>query len=233
MSKADPTIASTRRQRLRDWIDLHYEGVQAAFVASTGINQGELSALLRDKSFGEQKARKLEQQAKMPARFLDGLDQEDAVAVARSEIRAGYVRFQLMDATGGAGPGMINPEYPEVLREVELAEWQVREELGRVPSPHRVKLLTVRGDSMSPRIRSGDVVFVDIEDHQPYDGGLFVIVLHGHALVKRLEIRTDGLHIVSLAAPERPDILPPNKMDSLHIAGRVLGAIQLRKSEDL
>lgn len=153
-------------------------------------------------------------------------------AVATSEIRPGYVRFQVM-GQGGAGPGVINPDYPEVLREVELAEWQVREELGRVPSPARVKLLTVRGESMSPRIRSGDVVFVDIEDQQPYDGGLFVIVLHGHALVKRLEIRTDGLHIVSLAAPDRPDVLPPSQMESLHIAGRVLGAIQLRRAEDL
>lgn len=149
------------------------------------------------------------------------------------ETREGYVRFQLMDARGGAGPGVINPDYPEVLREVELAEWQVRQELGRVPSPARVKLLTVRGDSMSPRIRSGDVVFVDIQDRQPHDGGLFVVVLHGHALVKRLEIRTDGLHIVSLAAPDRPDIVPPNRMETLHIAGRVLGAIQLRKAEDL
>lgn len=186
------------------------------------------------KSIGRNLARDLEKVQGLGHGCLDrSPDDEVDSLVARSEIRAGYVRFQLMDATGGAGPGMINPEYPEVLREVELAEWQVREELGRVPSPHRVKLLTVRGDSMSPRIRSGDVVFVDIEDHQPYDGGLFVIVLHGHALVKRLEIRTDGLHIVSLAAPDRPDILPPNKMDSLHIAGRVLGAIQLRKAEDL
>jgi phage repressor protein C with HTH and peptisase S24 domain len=138
-----------------------------------------------------------------------------------------------MDASGGAGPGVINSDYPEVLREVEIAEWQVRQELGRVPSPSRVKLLTVRGESMAPRIRSGDVVFVDIEDQSPYDGGLFVIVLHGHALVKRIEIRTDGLHIVSLATPTRPDIVPPDRMDSLHIAGRVLGAIQLRKAEDL
>lgn len=145
--------------------------------------------------------------------------------------RPDYVRYQVM-GEGGAGPGMINTDYPEVLCEVELAEWQVRQKLGRVPSPSRVKLLTVRGESMSPRIRSGDVVFVDVEDQRPYDGGMFVIVLHGHALVKRIEIRTDGLHIVSLASPERPDIVPPDRMETLRIAGRVLGAIQLRKTED-
>lgn len=185
------------------------------------------------KSIGKQLARDLEAAQNLPRGSIDLPPEQQLQAVAMRETRAGYVRFQLMDASWGAGPGVINSDYPEVLREVEIAEWQVRQELGRVPSPSRVKLLTVRGESMAPRIRSGDVVFVDIEDQSPYDGGLFVIVLHGHALVKRIEIRTDGLHIVSLAAPTRPDIVPPDRMDSLHIAGRVLGAIQLRKAEDL
>lgn len=153
--------------------------------------------------------------------------------IAPHETRPGYVRYQQMAAAGGAGPGVQNPDYPEVLREVELAEWQVREKLGRIPSPARVKLLTVRGDSMTPTIRHGDVVFVDLEDRRPEDGCLFAIVLHGLTLVKRLEFRTDGVHIVSLAHPERPDVVPPDEIESLHIAGRVLGAIQLRKAEDL
>lgn len=152
--------------------------------------------------------------------------------VSHHETRPGYIRFHVM-GEGGAGPGMINTDYPEVLREVELAEWQVRDQLGSLVSPKRVKLLTVRGDSMSPRIRSGDVVFVDIED-RVYDGdGNYVVVLHGHTLVKRLELRTDGLHIVSLADATRPDIVPPADMPSLQIAGRVLGAIQFRRAEEL
>ena len=177
-------------------------------------------------------ARMFERKCEKERGWMDQPHGDDAAPVASRATRDGYVRFQVM-GEGGAGPGMINPDHPEVLREVEIAEWQVNQELGRVPSPARVKLLTVRGESMAPRIRTGDVVFVDIEDQRPYDGGLFVIVLHGHALVKRLEIRTDGLHIVSLAAPDRPDIVPPNRMEALHIAGRVLGAIQLRKAEDL
>ena len=153
-------------------------------------------------------------------------------AIRRFETRPGYRRFQVM-GEGGAGPGVVNVDYPEVVREIEIAEWQLQEELGRLPSPNRVKLLTVRGHSMAPRIRNGDVVFVDIEDKAPADGGLFVIVLHGHALVKRLEIRRDGYHVVSLATPDRPDIYAPDQTGDLVIAGRVLGAMQLRKAEDL
>jgi hypothetical protein len=60
-----------------------------------------------------------------------------------------------------------------------------------------------------------------------------VLVVHGYALVKRLEIRRDGYHVVSLATPDRPDIYPADRPDELGIAGRVLGAMQLRKAEDL
>ncbi|MDO1508893.1 MULTISPECIES: bifunctional 3,4-dihydroxy-2-butanone-4-phosphate synthase/GTP cyclohydrolase II [unclassified Neisseria] len=60
-----------RRHNLRQWIARLYGGQQAQFVAATAINQGELSALLKNKSFGEKKARKIEQTAGMPAMWLD------------------------------------------------------------------------------------------------------------------------------------------------------------------
>ena len=45
-------ITDIRRENLQRWIDEKYNGVQAGFVAFTEINQGELSALLKNKSFG-------------------------------------------------------------------------------------------------------------------------------------------------------------------------------------
>ena len=60
-----------RRHNLRQWIARLHGGQQAAFAASAAINQGELSALLKNKSFGEKKARKIEQDAGMPAMWLD------------------------------------------------------------------------------------------------------------------------------------------------------------------
>jgi len=69
--KATPEqTVEARRQRLREWIDTHYAGTQAKFVAATGINQGELSGLLKSKSFGEKKAAAIEAQANMPPGYL-------------------------------------------------------------------------------------------------------------------------------------------------------------------
>jgi len=64
-------ITELRRRNLREWIDRLHQGRQIDFVSATGINQGELSALLKNKPFGERKARKIEHSAGMPALWLD------------------------------------------------------------------------------------------------------------------------------------------------------------------
>lgn len=70
MSSRIPAIVAARRKRLRQWIDSEYDGIQAKFVAATGVNQGELSLLLKDKPFGEKRADSLEEQAGMPVGYL-------------------------------------------------------------------------------------------------------------------------------------------------------------------
>ena len=64
-------ITELRRANLRQWIDERCGGRQALFAQTAGVNPGELSALLKNKSFGEKKARKIEQAAAMPAMWLD------------------------------------------------------------------------------------------------------------------------------------------------------------------
>ena len=72
-------VVENRRVRLRRWINEHCGGSQVQFIATTAdgekqLNQGELSGLLKSKSFGEKKARSLEVQAGMPLGYLDESD---------------------------------------------------------------------------------------------------------------------------------------------------------------
>ena len=54
-------MSEIRRIRLAKLIEEQFDNKQAEFIKKTGINQGELSAILRGKkSFGEKKARKRE-----------------------------------------------------------------------------------------------------------------------------------------------------------------------------
>lgn len=76
MSDTEDPVVANRRSRLKLWIDTNCAGSQKLFIASTNdgdkqINQGELSGLLRSKSFGEKRARALERQARMPVGYLD------------------------------------------------------------------------------------------------------------------------------------------------------------------
>jgi SOS-response transcriptional repressor LexA len=74
--ETDRPEVARRRKNLAFIIDRYYGGSQALFVSQTGINQGELSALLKNKSFGEKKARKLENDVGIPLGLLDQKDLE-------------------------------------------------------------------------------------------------------------------------------------------------------------
>jgi len=75
-------IQEVRRSRLRQLIREKFNNRQADFVAATEINQGELSSLLKTKSFGEKKARKIELLVNASPGWLDQkTDQPEQAAI--------------------------------------------------------------------------------------------------------------------------------------------------------
>jgi len=71
----DKTVLN-RTKKLRAWIDANCRGAQVDFISQCSnrayeISQGELSGLLKAKSFGEKKARAIERGAGMPLGYLD------------------------------------------------------------------------------------------------------------------------------------------------------------------
>lgn len=76
-------IQDIRRTRLAQLIEEKYGGSQARFIDETGENQSEVSGLLRTKSFGERKARKLEEKCGLPVGWLDTEPTAGVAAVER------------------------------------------------------------------------------------------------------------------------------------------------------
>lgn len=127
----------------------------------------------------------------------------------------------------------MNTDFPDVVRELDIAEWQVRQQLGFVPEADRVRLVTVRGDSMYPDIKNGDVVFVDVAKDY-FDGdGLYLINLHGLTYVKRLQLLRDGLHVISTNRKYLSEVVPPQEADQLHVGGKILGLALLRSAQEV
>jgi len=70
MNSLGSTLATARRDALRQWLESHHEGSQTSFARSTGINPGELSLLLRNRAIGERRAAAIERLAGMPEGYL-------------------------------------------------------------------------------------------------------------------------------------------------------------------
>lgn len=146
-------------------------------------------------------------------------------ANAGSEIPHGYLRFQLLEGAAGMGDGVENEDYPEVIREVDIAGWEVRRKLGFTPQPGRVKLLTGRGPSMRPMIDNGDVVMVDTSV-ESFDGdAVYVINVGGETQIKMLQMRGDGLYVVSANAD-----YPAYRIerDGVFVGGKVVSVMGIK-----
>lgn len=217
MKSDNPTVA-IRRKRLREWIDDKHGGSQAAFVLATRINQGELSGLLKDKSFGEKKAASIEADAGMPAGYLSGVDGGLPV-VAAPAIPSDYVRVEQIDAEAQmGGMGRVNEDFPEVVKAMDFAPSYIRSVIGFIPPPGRMKLVTGVGDSMAPKIKPGEMVLVDTGCNEFVGDGLYLINTGYGQQIKALQAQPDGLW----ARSSDQTLYPPFRLtDEAVIGGRV------------
>lgn len=117
------------------------------------------------------------------------------------ETPPGYLRLQLYEGAAGMGLGVVNQDFPEVMRVMDVAEWEVRKKLGFLPKPGRIQIITGRGPSMRPKIEDGDIVWIDTGCDY-FDGDdYYLISYNGETQIKMLQTRIDGLYVVS-ANPE-------------------------------
>lgn len=197
-SEAAVRDAENRRKRLRQWIDEHFSN-QAAFVAAHNLNQGEISSLLKDKSFGSVKARNLEAATGMPERYLEERA-ETASPVARpSELWQGQVPppgTPIPDSSFrkiwvvGKGSGGFLPERIWCDSDHPVGATDSFAELGS--SDPNAFLSEVVGQSMYPKYENKN--FALIEPNTPIDIEDCVLVRleSGETLLKRLISRRGG-----------------------------------------
>lgn len=185
------TIQETRRARLAQLIAERYES-QADFVTQTGEAQSEISGLLKTKSFGEKKARKIEDKCGLPPGWLDGLvelaqpesltpflrvvpatpDDKELVFVKRVKLRisAGVTGFQTEDDHSEGGAYAISRDFVDK----------------NAFDPNRLIAIRVKGDSMMPALYDGDTIIINTADTTPADSHVFAVNYDGETVVKRL-----------------------------------------------
>lgn len=126
----------------------------------------------------------------------------------------------------GLGGGPEAQEYAETHKLKFRADSLARKRL----NPSKLAVMYGRGDSMEPRVLSGDAILFDMSDTRPRDGALFVIMIDGGGAakeyqVKRCEILDDFVYFKADNPGGDHNWKKPRRMDSprhpIEIIGRV------------
>lgn len=134
-------------------------------------------------------------------------------------------RIEVLDFTVSAGPGATNNEFVEVLHSVEYPVEEARHMFnGR--KQEQIRIINVRGDSMSGTIEPGDLLFVDISV-QRFDGdGIYAFLYDETSHVKRLQMMKDKLLVISDNKTYAPwDPIEREEMNRVFVFGKIIGSM--------
>ncbi len=127
----------------------------------------------------------------------------------------------------GLGGGPEAQEYAETHRLKFRAESLARKRL----RPDALAVMYGRGDSMEPRIHSGDAVLFDTTDTRPRDGHLYVIIVDGGGAAKEYQVKRceviDDLVFFKADNPRGDhNWRKPKRMDSPRHPIQVIGRVR-------
>lgn len=152
-------------------------------------------------------------------------DVEEGETKRHSKWKDSYI-IECLDISVSAGPGSINnQEFVEVIRSIEYTPEEARRLFGNRPASV-VKMINVRGDSMSGTIEPGDLIFVDVSVNN-FDGdGIYAFLYDDTAHVKRLQKMKSQLFVLSDSDRYRTwDPIEREEMNRVLIYGKVIGSV--------
>lgn len=125
-----------------------------------------------------------------------------------------------VQASAGAGV-LVDTESIDSVRAIEYSDEKARQIFGGLPADN-VKILTVKGDSMSGTIEAGDLVFVDVSKRY-YDGdGIYIFVYEDTLFVKRLQKIKDRILVISDNKHYAQWEILKDEMNDFFVQGKVL-----------
>jgi phage repressor protein C with HTH and peptisase S24 domain len=128
------------------------------------------------------------------------------------------VRIPIVEVEAAAGFGRRASEEPATVDSLTMP-LSVARSLGVV---EKLRTVIVRGDSQQPELNDGDLVMYDAS--QPYRApGMYVLVLDGELVVKRLQRTKDGVAVLSSNPAFPPiDVSADEADDRVRVLGKVV-----------
>lgn len=204
-------------QRVRKARELR-EVERVDLARAIGLAYSTLADLENGKSRGTTVLHKIAAYLRVRVEWLEtGKGQMDAPAAAMGESDWPDVLGYKQSAS--LGPGAVPDEYAETHKLKFRADSLRKKHL----RPDKLGVVYGKGDSMLPRIRSGDAILFDMGDIEPKDGALFVISYKGDLLAKRL-VQLGGRWFIESLNQQARDYRKPQPIDEFEhfrIHGRV------------
>ncbi|RVU20658.1 S24 family peptidase [Methylobacterium oryzihabitans] len=138
---------------------------------------------------------------------------------------SGFVMLPRLHVEALAGRGAVPPD-DETAGTIALKEGFLR---GLGVQPRNAHVLPIRGDSMYPTLKSGDVVIVDTSVIDVLEEGLYTLVIGGMVRAKRLQpLAGGGVRVISDNKAEgyADEVVSRADLDGLRIVGRIKGMLR-------
>ncbi|TCT37466.1 XRE family transcriptional regulator [Martelella mediterranea] len=224
----DEKIKTDLGQRLRD-IRAHFgDPDREVFCQRLGISKGSLGNYERgDRIPDSLVLQAYRRELGVDANWLLTGEGEPFASTNHSlnaKLSEEIVDVQFQDLRVSAGPGLTVID--ERSAEMIGMSRRILNELGL--SPLQTLIMMVDGDSMSPSITDGAVIFVNRNEQYMREGRVYVLSLAGDLVVKRIQLDLDG-GITLLSDADGP-AFPPRRIDPvdverIKVVGRVVCAM--------
>ncbi len=207
-----------RKANLAQLLEEHTKGgnlTKAAFAIKCGLVPAQLSQLLGDNSFrniGDRTARKVEASLGLPNGWMDSIHQPQP---QNEEIEfAGSIRDGYVPVIGEAILGVDGS--------VDMIEF--RAGWLRIYSGDKDAYgLKVKGDSMWPRIQSGEYVVIEPNTSVHAGDEVFVRTTDGHNMIKIMTKTRDGdYQFTSVNSDHRPITLANEQVEKMHFVSAIV-----------
>lgn len=202
----------------------------AAFARKCGLGESLIRTYLAGSMPGADKAAKIADANGVELRWLvTGVGPRSSTTVGVRESPAEYEvggewAFHLVpryNVDASAGGGAV------VERESEIGRLAFRKDWIRSKGLTPANLVVVRaaGDSMEPTIRDGSLLLVDTAQSTVAKDGIYVLMIDGHLVTKRLQIDLGGGVYIRSDNPAYSDQrLSGEQLEAVTIVGRVIWA---------
>ncbi|HAK2502249.1 TPA: helix-turn-helix transcriptional regulator [Salmonella enterica] len=201
---------------------------QGALAKASGVSQPTIWRLTSGNARGSTKIVEIANALGVNSEWLStgiGPMKKDGTTPINASPSSNTFKIDILDLEVSAGPGVINREFVEILRSVEYSQDDARHMFdGR--KAENIRIINVRGDSMSGTIEPGDLLFVDVSIKN-FDGdGIYAFLYDDTAHVKRLQKMKDKLLVISdNKSYSAWDPIERDEMNRVFVFGKVIGSM--------